>query len=250
VTSAFADVARQQVVDAATRAAAAAGAGDLPASGTDTREDIAARAEVLVRTAQPVRVLSTVPPVQTGPAPLRNAATGGVLGVILAATLLAVRSARPVRVSTGRDAGELFGLPAGVITAGQVVPGSERLIEELQQLGGRGAAHQVLVVPAGPSSTGAAQEVAAVLRDTIPARLAAEEPARVDGGATGEVAPHTASWVRVTGDPSATVVAPLLRQATAVVLAVERGAPLREVRAVQRVSRHWERRADAVIVTG
>jgi hypothetical protein len=42
----------------------------------------------------------------------------------------------------------------------------------------------------------------------------------------------------------------VLHGATAVVLAVERGAPLRQIRGVQRLSRQWERPPDAVVVTG
>ncbi|WP_217644926.1 hypothetical protein [Geodermatophilus amargosae] len=248
VVTSFADVARQQAVDAANAAAAAAGA----TAGSDggAAEDVRARAEVLARTADPVRVLSTTTPVQTAPAVPRDAATGGVLGLILAAGLLAVRSARPSRVSSARDAGEMFGLPVGVIRAGQVVPGSERLVEDLQRLGGPGTGHRLVVVPAGAASVAAAQEVAAVLRDTIPAHRPADEHVPVtDGGTAVDVGPAE-NRVRVTADPTTTVVAPALQQATAVVLAVEQGAPLREVRTVHRLSRHWERPPDAVVVTG
>jgi hypothetical protein len=247
VVTAFADSARQAVVDEATRIAGAAAAGDTPETGQGDLADIRARAEVLARTADPVRVLSTTPPTQTGPAPVRDAATGGVLGLLLAATFLAVRRARPSQVATGHDAGELLGLPAGVIRAGQVVPGSERLIEDLQRLEGRRPGHRVVVVPAGPASVAAAQEVAAVLRDTIPAYRAADEHVLADGAAADRTDPAT-SWVRVTGDPSATLVDPLLEEATAVVLAVQGGAPVREVRTAQRLSRQWQRPAHAVIV--
>ena len=247
VVTAFADATRQAVVDEATRTADAAAAGDTPATGQGDLADIRARAEVLARTADPVRVLSTTPPTQTAPAPVRDAATGGVLGLLLAATFLAVRRARPSQVSTGHDAGELLGLPAGVIRAGQVVPGSERLIEDLQRLEGRRPGHRVVVVPAGPASVAAAQEVAAVLRDTIPAHRAADEhiPADAAGADRGT---SVTSWVRVTGDPSATIVDPLLEEATAVVPAVQRSAPVREVRTAQRLGRQWRRPADAVIV--
>jgi glutamine synthetase len=99
----------------------------------------------------------------------------------------------------------------------------------------------------------AAQEVAAVLRDTIPAHRNADEHVLADGaaadGAAADGADPVTSWVRVTGDPSTTIVAPLLEEATAVVLAVQRGAPVREVRTVQRLGRQWQRPADAVIVT-
>jgi hypothetical protein len=144
----------------------------------------------------------------------------------------------------------MFGLPAGVIRAGQVVPGSERLVEDLQRLGGPGIGHRVVVVPAGAASVAAAQEVAAVLRDTIPAHRPADERVPVtDGGTVVDVGPAE-NRVRVTADPTTTVVAPAMREATAIVLAVERGAPLREVRTVQRLSRQWERPPDAVLVMG
>jgi capsular polysaccharide biosynthesis protein len=247
VVTAFADAARQAVVDEATRTAEAAARGDTPAEGQGDLADIRARAEVLARTADPVRVLSTTPATQTAPAPVRDAATGGVLGLLLAATLLAVRRVRPSQVSTGHDAGEVLGLPAGVIRAGQVVPGSERLIEDLQRLEGRRPGHRVVVLPAGAASVAAAQEVAAVLRDTIPAHRAADEHVPADGAAADRTDPAT-SWVRATGNPSATIVAPLLEEATAVVLAVQGGAPVREVRAAQRLSRQWQRPPDAVIV--
>ena len=251
VVTAFADVTRQAVVDEATRTAEAAAAGNAPATEEDLA-DIRARAEVLARTADPVRVLSTTPPDQTAPAPVRDAATGGVLGLLLAATLLAVRSARPSQVSTGHDARELLGLPSGVIRAGQVAPGSEQLIEDLQRLEGRRPGHRVVVVPAGAASVAAAQEVAAVLRDTIPAHRTADEHVLPDGAAADGTAADRAdpftSWVRVTGDPSASIVGPLLEEATAVVLAVRRGAPVREVRTAQRLGRQWQRSPDAVIV--
>jgi hypothetical protein len=247
VVTAFADATRQAVVDEATRTAEAAAAGDIPATGQGDLADIRARAEVLARTAGPVRVLSTTPPDQTAPAPVRDAATGGVLGLLLAATLLAVRSARPSQVSTGHDARELLGLPAGVIRAGQVAPGSERLIEDLQRLEGRRPGHRVVVVPAGAASVAAAQEVAAVLRDTIPAHRTADERVAADGAGVDALDPVT-SWVRVTGEPSTTIVGPMLEEATAVVLAVRRGAPVREVRTAQRLGRQWQRSADAVIV--
>jgi capsular polysaccharide biosynthesis protein len=248
VVTSFAEVARQQAVDAANAAAAAAGTTVGPDGGA--AEDVRARAEVLARTADPVRVLSTTAPDRTGPAVARDAATGGVLGLILAAGFLAVRSARPSRVSSARDVGEMFGLPVGVIRAGQVVPGSERLVDDLQRLGGPGTGHRLVVVPAGAASVAAAQEVAAVLRDTIPAHRPAEEHVPVaDGGTAVDVGPAE-NRVRVTSDPTTTVVAPALHGATAVVLAVERGAPLREVRTVHRLSRHWERPPDAVVVTG
>ena len=250
VVSSFAEVTRQQAVDAANAAVAAAAADPTAGSDGGAAEDLRARAEVLARTADPVRVLSTTPPSQTGPAVPRDAATGGVLGLLLAAAFLAVRSARPSRVSSARDAGEMFGLPAGVIRAGQVVPGSERLVEDLQRLGGPGIGHRVVVVPAGAASVAAAQEVAAVLRDTIPAHRPADERVPVtDGGTVVDVGPAE-NRVRVTADPTTTVVAPALREATAIVLAVERGAPLREVRTVQRLSRQWERPPDAVLVMG
>jgi capsular polysaccharide biosynthesis protein len=250
VVSSFADVARQQAVDAANMAAAAAAAGGTAGSDGGAAEDVRARAEVLARTADPVRVLSTTTPVQTAPSVPRDAATGGVLGLILAAGLLAVRAARPSRVSSARDAGEMFGLPVGVIRAGQVVPGSERLVEDLQRLGGPGTGHRLVVVPAGVASVAAAQEVAAVLRDTIPAHRPADEHVPLtDGGTAVDVGPAE-NRVRVTADPTTTVIAPALLGATAVVLAVEKGAPLREVRTVHRLSRHWERPPDAVVVTG
>jgi hypothetical protein len=121
------------------------------------------------------------------------------------------------------------------------------LIEDLQRLEGRRPGHRVLVVPAGAASTAAAQEVAAVLRDTIPAHRAADEHVPADGAAADRADPAT-SWVRVTGDPSATIIDPLLEEATAIVLAVQRGAPVREVRTAQRLGRQWRRPADAVIV--
>ena len=252
VVTAFVDATRQAVVDEATRTAEAAAAGDALATGQGDLADIRARAEVLARTADPVRVLSTTPPDQTAPAPVRDAATGGVLGLLLAATLLAVRSARPSQVSTGHDARELLGLPSGVIRAGQVAPGSEQLIEDLQHLEGRRPGHRVVVVPAGAASVAAAQEVAAVLRDTIPAHQTADEHVLPDGasadGAAADRADPFTSWVRVTGDPSASIVGPLLEEATAVVLAVRRGAPVREVRTAQRLGRQWQRPPDAVIV--
>jgi capsular polysaccharide biosynthesis protein len=247
IVTAFADTTRQAVVDEATRTADAAAAGDTSVTGQGNLADIRARAEVLARTADPVRVLSTTPPDQTAPAPVRDAATGGVLGLLLAATFLAVRRARPSEVATGHDAGELLGLPAGVIRAGQVAPGSERLIEDLQRLEGRRPGHRVVVVPAGAASVAAAQEVAAVLRDTIPAHRTADEHVPADGAAADRADPAT-SWVRVTGDPSATLVDPLLEEGTAVVLAVKKGAPVREVRTAQRLGRQWRRPADAVIV--
>ncbi|NAZ87720.1 hypothetical protein GTR00_16695 [Kineococcus sp. T90] len=55
--------------------------------------------------------------------------------------------------------------------------------------------------------------------------------------------------VAVTGEPSTSVVAPLLREAAAVLLVVERGAPTREVRAAKRLSEQWSRPPDAVVVT-
>jgi capsular polysaccharide biosynthesis protein len=250
VVTSFAEVARQQAVDAANAAAAAAALGATGGSGAGSADDVRARAEVLARTADPVRVLSTTQPAQTAPAVPRDAATGGVLGLVLAAALLAVRSARPSRVSSARDVGEMFGLPAGLIRAGQVVPGSERLVEDLQRLGGPGMGHRLVVVPAGAASVAAAQEVAAVLRDTIPApRPADEHVPMADGGTAVDVGP-AGNRVHVTADPTTTVVAPALREATAIVLAVERGAPLREVRTVQRLSRHWDRPPDAVLVMG
>lgn len=249
VVTAFADTTRQQVVDEAVEIAEAAAAGAVPPAGEGDLAGIRARAEVLARTAEPVRLLSTTPPIQTAPAPLRDAATGGVLGLLLAATLLAVRKARPSQVSTGRDAGELLGLPSGVIRAGQVAPGSEGLIEDLQRLEGWPPGHRLVVVPAGGTSAAAAHEVAAVLRDTIPARRAADEHVLSDGVARDRAEDMPGShWVRATGDPTTTIVTPLLEDATAVILAVRQGAPVREVRIAQRLSREWKRPPDAVIM--
>ena len=87
-----------------------------------------------------------------------------------------------------------------------------------------------------------------MLRDTIPAHRTADEHVAVaDGGTAVGVGPAE-NRVRVTPDPTTTVIAPALREATAIVLAVEHGAPLREIRTAQRLSRQWQRPAHAVIV--
>jgi capsular polysaccharide biosynthesis protein len=247
VVAAFAQAARDGVVEAARRAAAAVTADGVTAGG-EVVEDVLARAEILALTADPIRVLTTSPPEQTAPAPVRNGATGVVLGIILAAAYLAVRIARPSRVTSGSDVGELLQLPSGAIRAGQVVPGSERLIEDLQHLSAGSPARLLLVVPAGPASVGAAQEVAAVLRDTIPAHRVADEHVPQDAGGPAGPEGSGGTWVQATGDPTGTIVAPLAREATAVILAVQSGAPVREVRTAERLTRQWERAPDAVIL--
>ncbi|NAZ88172.1 YveK family protein, partial [Kineococcus indalonis] len=127
VTAAFADRSRQQVVEEADRTAAAARASaqGLPASQRAALDDIAARAAVAARTADPVQVLGTRPPVRTRPVPWRDGATGAVLGLIAASAVLVLLAARPSRVLSGRDAGELLGLPWGTVRGGEVARGSE-----------------------------------------------------------------------------------------------------------------------------
>lgn len=249
VVASFAQVSRQRVVEAARRTAAAATSGDAPASGAQALSDIAARAGVLASTAEPVRVLSTTAPTQTGPALARDGATGAVLGLLLAAAVLVLLAARPSRVSTSQDAAEIFGLPSGALRDGQVLPGSRSLISDLQRLNGDRREQRLVVVPAGSASSKAAVEVAAALQSTPPGRRPADVPFAAPGPPDGSDA-AVAGWVVVTGDPLTTVVSPLLREASAVVLAVGGGAPMREVRTVHRLSGQWERPPDAVIVAG
>ncbi|GAB7193727.1 hypothetical protein NUM3379_44370 [Kineococcus sp. NUM-3379] len=251
ITESFAEVSRQQTVDAASRIASAAAARADNASAGDTQalRDVAARSQVLADTAQPVQVLTTTDPRMEGPSWFRDAATGAVLALILTAAVLAFRTARPASVSSERDASEILGLPAGSVRDGAVLPASRQLIADLRRLSSDSTGRPIVVIPVGVMSRSAADEVAGVLR-AHSHDLVQGVPTRTVNGR--DVNSHVGDGVlvRVTGDPASTVVAPECRTAGAIVLAVERSTSVRDLRATGRLFPAWDRRPDAVIVVG
>lgn len=244
VTDSLSQVLRQRVVAAATATAAAASARATTASAEQrgALSEIAARAEVVAETADPVQVLTTEAPDQVRPAPVRDAATGAVFGLLLAATALVLVRVRPSKVTGGRDAAELLGLPAVVLRSGEIADGTARLVDDLCRLAGQAPNPCLVVIPAGLRGQEAAREVAGVLTDG--ARQVQDDGPVLRG--RGSNAPR----VVVTGDPLTSVVEPSTRHAGAVVLAVEAGTSSRELRAVHRLTAEWDHRPDAVIVTG
>jgi capsular polysaccharide biosynthesis protein len=243
VTNSLEEVLRQRVVEAAssTATAAAAAAAAAPEGQQGALSEIAARARVVAATADPVQVLTTEAPQQVRPAPVRDAATGAVLGLLLAAAALVLVRVRPAKVTNGRDAGELLGLPAGQLRTGEAGDETVALVDDLRRLAHQSLQPCLVVIPAGAGGAAAAQEVAALLTGS------ADQVVGKQRAGAGE---RTAATPRVviTGDPLTSVVEPSVRHAGAVVLAVETGTSSRTLRAVHHLTAAWEHRPDAVIV--
>lgn len=236
VTESFVEASRRRAVDIATATAAAARAGARSAESGERGVllDLAARADVVAQTVQPVTVLSQAPPVRTRPVLLRDVATGAVFGLLLTAALLLLPYKRGRSVVWAQDAAELLGLPVAEVASGEIIGGSS-MLDQIWHLIGQHPSGRLVVVPAGASSVSAAAAVAALLRTSMPVRP----------GPSG-----LGYQVEVAGDPLTSVVAPLVRTSGAVIFAIEQGAPAREVRTSHLLSKSWDRPADAAIIVG
>lgn len=237
VTESLTQVAQQRVVDTASAVATAARRSLEQTPEGSGLQELAARADVIARTARPVQVLSTPPPAQTGPDLLRDVATGAVLGLLLAAGVLVLLRVVSGRVRTGRDAGEVLALPSAEVRSGGLDDQGERLVHDLLRAAAAHPRRRLLVVPAGSSSLAAADELAELVEQhrTCP---------EVGPDGAGDVV------VLVADDPSTSVLSADAQDSSVVALAVAPGVPARDVRTVQRMSERWERPLAAAFVGG